>query len=84
MPKTNMAPLDERVLFLGIILLFTSGFISSSPANIPVKDVRDSQDVDTGHVGNEIRKSVDENQEDKTSKLVYSRQQALSQPHLRL
>ena len=60
----------ERALFLGIILLFTSGFISSSPANIPVKDARDRQDVDTDHVANEIKKSVDEKQENKGSKLT--------------
>lgn len=72
MPKTNMAS-HQRVLFLGIILLFTGHFVNSSPANIPVKDVKEREQADTDHVGNEIKKNVEPRQEERTSKLaVYS------------
>ena len=68
MQKTNMAPLIQRLLFLGIILLLTNHYVKSSPARIPVKDVKDKETSDKGHTGNELKNSVDQSREDKAGK----------------
>ena len=68
MQKTNMAPLIQRLLFLGIILLLTNHYVKSSPARIPVKDVKDKETSDKSHTGNELKNSVDQSREDKAGK----------------
>ena len=65
---TNMAPLIQRLLFLGIILLLTNHYVKSSPARIPVKDVKDKETSDKSHTGNELKNSVDQSREDKAGK----------------
>ena len=68
MQKTNMAPLIQRLLFLGIILLLTNHYVKSSPVRIPVKDVKDKETSDKSHTDNELKNSVDQSREDKAGK----------------
>lgn len=68
MQKTNMAPLIQRLLFLGIILLLTNHYVKSSPARIPVKDDKDKETSDKSHTDNEVKNSVVQSQEEKAGK----------------
>ena len=68
MQKTNMAPLIQRLLFLGIILLLMNHYVKSSPARIPSKGIKDKETSDTGHTDNEVRNSVDQGREEKAGK----------------
>ena len=68
MQKTNMALLIQRLLFLGIILLLANHYVKSSPARIPVKDVKGKETSDPGHTDNEVRNSVVQSREEKTGK----------------
>jgi len=69
MPKTNMAPL-ERVVFLGIFLLFVGHFVNSTPANIPVKDDKGRDEDHGGHLENEMKKIPGHIQEEHRSELT--------------
>lgn len=63
MQKTNMAPLIQRLLFLGIILLLTNHYVKSSPARIPSNTVKGKETSDTGHTENEVKNSVGQREE---------------------
>ena len=69
MPKTKMATY-QRLVVLGIIVIFAGYFVNSTPANIPGKVVRDKEDSDADHTQNEIKKSVEHRQEEQTSELT--------------
>ena len=68
MQKTNMALLIQRLLFLGIILLLANHYVKSSPARIPVKDVKGKETSDTGHTDHEVRNYVVQSREEKAGK----------------
>ena len=63
-----MALLTQRLLVLGIILFLANHYVRSSPARIPVKDVKDKETSDTGHTDNELKNSVDQSREEKAGK----------------
>ena len=69
MPKTNMATF-QRLVVLGIIVIFTGYFVNSTPASIPKKTVSDGEDADADHKENEIKKFVESRQEEQTSELT--------------
>ena len=69
MPKTKMATF-QRLVVLGIIVIFTGYFVNSTPANIPRNAVSDKEDSDADHTQNEIKKSVEPRQEEQTSKIT--------------
>ena len=62
MQKTNMTPLIQRLLFLGIVLLLTNHYVKSSPAKIPGKYVKEKETSDKIHTDNEGKNSVDQSQ----------------------
>ena len=68
MQKTNMAPLIQRLLFLGIILLLTNHYVKSSPARIPSNAIKGKETSDTGHTENEVKNSVDKSPQEKVGK----------------
>ena len=69
MQKTNMAPLIQRVLFLGIILLLTNHYVKSSPARIPVKDVKNEETSDKSNTENAVKNSLGQSREEKAGKI---------------
>lgn len=68
MQKTNMAPLIQRLLFLGIILLLTDHYVKSSPARIPVKDDKDKETSEQSHTDNVEKNSVVQSRAEKAGK----------------
>ena len=69
MQKTNMAPLIQRLLFLGIILLLTNHYVKSSPRRIPVKDIKDEETSDKSNTDNAVKNSVGQSREEKAGKI---------------
>lgn len=69
MQKTNMAPLIQRLLFLGIILLLTNHYVNSSPARIPVKDVKNEETSDKSNTENAVKNSLGQSREEKAGKI---------------